>query len=205
MNAEFEAKLTEALKPETQGGLSGWTDPPRGLDLAQSVFDYHPKIIVEIGCFGGRSTIAMALALKETGSNGIIYTIDPWKKEDAMEAENDQNRDWWSNKVDLHDIHRKAMEAIWSLGLDEKIVVIRAASHRVANLFSNIDLLNIDGNHSELSSCRDVSLYLPKVYSGGIIHFDDADWPSTQMALSLLDAECLLVSNKGDRRIYRKR
>lgn len=203
MNTELEKKITEILRPYF---LDGWTDPSRGLDLAQSVLDTQPTIIVEIGCFGARSTIALALALKEVGnSSSRIYTIDPWKKEDAMEAENDQNRDWWSNKVDLHDIHRKAMEAIWSLGLDEKIVVIRAASHRVATLFSNIDLLNVDGNHSELSSCRDVNLYLPNVRAGGRIHFDDADWPSTQKALALLDAECLLVSNKGDRRIYRKR
>src|SRR5215831_2427342 len=106
--------------------MEGWTDSKRGVELAELVFDTNPEVIVEIGCFGGRSTVAMALALKEIG-HGKIYTIDSWKRDDVLEGEIPANREWWE-KVDLHYIHKTAMEAFWRLGLDEYVVPIRSQS-----------------------------------------------------------------------------
>ncbi len=178
----------------------GWTTPERGIEMAELVLETKPDTIVEIGCFGARSTIAMALALRENGK-GKIYTIDPWKKEAALEGENQANQDWW-NSVDLHDIHKKAMEAIWRNGLDEYVIPIRAYSHHVYDLFSDINMLLVDGNHSEVASCRDVALYVPKVSSKGYVYFDDSDWPSTQEALGILKTMSELVKNAGSYRIY---
>lgn len=164
----------------------GWTTPERGIEMAELVLETKPETIVEIGCFGARSTIAMALALRENGK-GKIYTIDPWKKEAALEGENQANQAWW-NSVDLHDIHKKAMEAIWRNGLDEYVTPIRTYSHFVGSIFPPIGILVIDGNHSEIASCRDVEKYIPLVKSGGLIWFDDSNWQSTQKALSLIES-----------------
>lgn len=180
----------------------GWTTPERGIEMAELVLETKPETIVEIGCFGARSTIAMALALRENGK-GKIYTIDPWKKEAALEGENQANQAWW-NSVDLHDIHKKAMEAIWRNGLDGWATVIREHSQNVIGLFSKIDMLCIDGNHSEVASSRDVEAFLPNVVSGGIVWFDDANWPSTQYALSLIAKQCKLVKDGSSYRIYKK-
>lgn len=180
----------------------GWTTPERGIEMAELVLDTKPETIVEIGCFGARSTIAMGLALKELGK-GKIYTIDPWKKEAALEGENQANQDWWS-KVDLNWVHTKAMEAIWRNGLDEYVTVIRAHSHYINGLFSSINLGIIDGNHSEVASCRDVEKFLPDICIGGHIWFDDSDWPSTQKALDMIAKECELVKDGGSYRIYKK-
>ncbi len=180
----------------------GWTTPERGIEMAELVLETKPDTIVEIGCFGARSTIAMALALRENGK-GKIYTIDPWKKEAALEGENQANQDWW-NSVDLHDIHKKAMEAIWRNNLDEYVIPIRAYSHHVSEFIPKINALFIDGNHSETASCRDVRNYLPKVAVNGTIWFDDSDWPSTQNALIALDTYCELVKNGGNYRLYRR-
>lgn len=181
----------------------GWTTPERGIEMAELVLETKPETIVEIGCFGARSTIAMALALRENGK-GKIYTIDPWKKEAALEGENQANQQWW-NSVDLHWIHKTAMEAIWRNGLDEYVIPIRTYSHLVASLFSSINLAVIDGNHSEVASCRDVQHYFPHVTVGGLVWFDDSDWPSTQKALEMLDSQCELIKNGGSYRIYKKR
>lgn len=183
----------------------GWLTPERGVELAELVLEHKPETIVEIGVFGGRSLICQALALREIGK-GKVYGIDPWKVEAALEGENVDNREWWQKNVDLHGIHKGAMETIWRLGLEEWAIVIRAKSQHVPVLFAGgIDLLNIDGNHSEIASCRDVRNYLPMVAPGGIVAFDDADWPTTKAALTLLDAECDLAKDTGHYRIYVKR
>lgn len=185
--------------------LQGWVSAERGIEMAELIIKHRPLICVELGVFGGRSLIAQALALKQNGI-GQIYGIDPWKTEAALEGESKPNQEWWSKNVDLHEIHRGTMEAIWRLGLDEWAVVIRAKSQDAADLFvTGIDYLFIDGNHSEIASVRDVNTYLPKVTSEGIIIFDDADWPSTQKALQLLNAECDLIKDSVTYRIYQKR
>ena len=46
--------------------------------------------------------------------------------------------------------------------------------------------MHLDGNHSELLSCRDVELWAPLVAENGYILFDDSSWPTTQAAQQLL-------------------
>lgn len=184
--------------------MEGWVTAERGLEMAEIILQNKPNTCVQIGTFGGRSLIAQALALREIG-HGKIYAIDPWKKEACLEGENVENQKWWA-KVDMHDIHRKAMECVWKHGLDEYVVVIRNASHHVPHLFAGgIDVLEIDGNHSEVASCRDVELYAPMLNPGAYVHFDDSDWPTTHKALSLLEQTCELLKDGRTYRIYRRK
>lgn len=200
------------MTPETEASIrefcataeGQWAPVERLLETAESIIQSKPQVVVEIGVFAGRSMIPQALALKENGL-GRIYGIDPWRLESAIEGENEANRDWWSKNVDLHQMHRLTVEAIWKYGLDERAIIIRAASQDAVTLFADdsIDLLTIDGCHSEVASCRDVRLYLPLVKFGGTIIFDDSDWQSTAKALSMLDA-CELMKDGGNYRVYRK-
>lgn len=185
--------------------LEGWVSPERGVELFDLIVKEKPVICVEIGVFGGRSLISQAMALRENGI-GRIFGIDPWKIEAATEGNNVVNQEWWSKNVNLHGIHQGAMEAIWRLELDRWAIVVRAKSQDAWFLFRNgIDWVFIDGNHSEVSSVRDVFLYAPLVKKNGIIVFDDADWPETQEALKMLDGQCELVKDAGGYRIYRKK
>lgn len=205
MTDEFKAKITELLKMTGAGVLEGWTTAERGIKMAQLVLDKKPNVIVEIGVFGGRSLIAQAMALRENG-HGKIYGIDPWKKELALEGDSDpENIRWWA-AVDLHDIHRKCMEAIWEHRLDSWITVIRSASQDAHHLFSGgIDILSIDGNHSELASCRDVQMYAPKLNEGASVLMDDCDWSETKKAQHMLLEYCNLVETDGKFGIYQKK
>lgn len=182
----------------------GWSSEERVLEMCQLVLDNKPKVVAEVGIFGGRHMVAMAMALRENGF-GKIYGIDAWKLETAIEGENAANREWWSKNIDINKIHQLAMDAIWKYGLDEYAIVIRAASQNCHELFKTIDFLSIDGCHSEIASCRDVVCYLPKVPAGGLIQFDDSDWPTTQKALAMVDEQCDLLKDGKNYRIYRKR
>lgn len=187
--------------------LEGWMDADRGIELTELILEHKPEVVVEIGVFGGRSLICQALALREIG-RGIIYGIDPWKTEAATEGESDANAKWWTKNVNLHDIHRGAMEAIWRLGLEEWAVIIRAKSQHVPMLFAGgLDWVTLDGNHSETASCRDVLMYAPMLNKGARVYMDDCDWPSTQKAQELLLKWCEVerVSSDGHYKIFKRR
>lgn len=194
--------------------LEGWTLPDRACEMAELVLTTRPKTVVEIGTFGGRSAIAMAFALRQNNNGGKIYCIDPWRLEYAKEGEWSENQKWWEQNIKLADVHQKCMEAIWSHNIDDWCVVIRAASQHCHELFRDIGLLLVDGNHSEVASLRDVQLYVPKVISGGYVLADDDNWQipqgetviqSTQKAMQFIEESCDLVRQSGNMRIYKKR
>ena len=67
----------------------------------------------------------------------------------------------------------------------------------------NIDMLHIDGNHSEKTSFYDVTKWAPQVTSGGFIIFDDINWCengtlTTGRAVQWLDEHCIKVGEFSD-------
>ena len=184
--------------------LIGMVTPERSLEMADYILDHRPEMIVEIGVFGGKSLIPMAMACRHN-DHGHVYGIDPWRVDAALEGENEANQKWWSQNVDLEDMHRKTMKAIWDHHLDPWVTIVRAQSHTVGRLFHQIDLLNLDGNHSEIASCRDVEWYLPMVSHGGVVMFDDTDWTSTQKAVSMLMDQCDVIKDDPHYKWFKKR
>ena len=123
--------------------------------------------------------------------------------------ENLINRNWWGDLA-LKDIYAIMCDRIGKNNLWQHIRLLSAPAHRVVGTFDDlpIDILHIDGNHSEASSCRDVQLYLPRVKEGGYIWFDDANWNSTQAAQRELEHACTLMIHSeqpyGAFKLYRK-
>lgn len=196
--------------------MHGWCTEEKAVAMAQLIIGNNAKLVVELGVFGGRSLIPQALALRETG--GHIYGVDPWKKEACLEGINDKANDEWWNKLDLEAIHRSCMGFIWANDLDPWCTVIRAKGEHIAGLFpirekvgiedqatNPIDILHIDGNHSEVASTRDVELWLPRVRHGGYIWLDDTDWSTTAKAVELLNAACDVIQDVGTCRLFRKK
>lgn len=183
--------------------LEGWTTPERACLFAGHIVKFRPGRCVEIGVFGGRSLIAQAMAL-EHNKKGTIFGIDPWRTEATLEGENKENQDWWKT-VDLHAIHRGTMEAIWNLGLEDRAIVIRSTGAQAQNFFPNwsLDSVFIDGNHSEVSSVRDVRQWGVKIRAGGFLWMDDCDWPSTREALRLVQGRFELVGDYGALKLFR--
>lgn len=188
--------------------MEGWTEPERACEMAERILETKAKVCVDIGVFGARSTVAMGFAARELGT-GMVYGIDNWNPGAA--SENDDNKEgveWWEKQSNLETIHQLAMRAIWDHRLEPWLTIIRAKSEHVHQLFPVIDFLNIDGGHSEVTSCRDVSLYLPKVRSGSYVFMDDTAWPTTQKAIGMIEEQCDLVNTvigKTESRTYKKR
>jgi predicted O-methyltransferase YrrM len=187
--------------------LGEWLDIERACEMANLIVQNKPLVVVEIGTFKGQSLIAQAFALRDNNNGGKIYGIDPWQVTSAVEGFNEEkNNEWWTRAIDLNQIHQDCMQAIWDHHLEPWTVIIRAASQHVYQLFNyNIDVLYIDGNHSEVASCRDVELFVPRVVPGGFIWFDDADWPTTQRAIGMIETMATTIINAPSYRLFQKR
>ncbi len=176
-------------------GMEGWCDIEKAADLACWVYRSKPAIAVELGVFGGKSLIPIACALRYIAKtlfnkSGVVYGVDPWKVAAAIEGENGKdNDDWWLNKVNLHEIHRLCMEAIWKNSLDDYVGVFRTTGELAASMFrdGSVGFLHQDSNHSELVSCRQVKLWAPKLTPKAHWVLDDIDWPSQGAAIKLIE------------------
>lgn len=202
---EIQKRIESFLSPGRTPIVEGWTTVEKANAMADLVLANRPSLIVQIGVFGGASLIPQALALQQNG-HGLIIGIDPWTKAAALEGDvGADNAEWWS-KLDMDAIANGAWAAIDSEGVKDFAVLVRTQSHIVSGLFppESIDILEIDGNHSELASCRDVNLYLPLVKPGGFIWFDDFKWDSTQKAMGFINAQCKEMSRVDSCALFQK-
>ena len=193
--------------------LEGWTSPERGIELAELVYEHSIMFAVDIGTFGGRSCIPLALAIESRFdsycASGKVITIDPWWAGSAQLGESAVNQEYWG-RIPLEEIHQKFIAALWRLRLAATLIPIRAPSDSVAGMFEHIELLHIDGNHSEIASLNDAQLWLPEVKPGGVIIADDLDWtvdgvPSTVKMREFIESQCDTIKCDGHYGIYKKR
>ncbi len=189
-----EGAKEEAFKAMPQ--LEGWCSQQKASILIDLIYLIDAKKIVEIGVFGGKSLVPMAFALKEKGG-GKAYGIDPWQKEDSIEGMTGVNEEWWG-QVDHEGIYQNLKHQIRVFGLEAYLELIRSNSEKADPIF-DIDLLHIDGNHSEKASLIDVIKWVPLVRTGGVIIFDDVNWVTTRLAVEWLDQTCVKIGEiKGD-------
>lgn len=204
MTTELELLIT-TIVPK----MEGWATTEKALSMAELILEVRPSVVVELGVFAGRSLIPQALALKEEKEpfmSGLIYGVDPWHVQAALEGDiGEANAEWWRTAPNLDLMHQLCVNEIWKHGLDHHAILIRGRAHEVWTLFrSGIDILHFDQNHSEFASMRDIQLYYPLVRPGGYIWFDDTDWATTQKALNLLSERAISVKDVGTCRLFRK-
>lgn len=176
--------------------LEGWCSYTKAAIMMDLVLLMKPQTVVEIGVFGGRSLVPMAFALREN-KKGMAYGIDPWMSADSVKGMTGVNKDWWGS-IDHEMIMMGLQDKISQFGLTNHMQLIRATSAS-AEPIQNIDILHIDGNHSEDASLLDVYKWVPCVRKGGVIIFDDLNWETTGKAVKYLNEHCVkLAEVKGD-------
>lgn len=175
-----------------QNSIEGWCSPEKAENMMDLIYEVKPEICVELGVFGGSSIYPTASALKFL-ARGIVYAIDSWKNSDCLEGytSDNPNYQWW-NKINLNYIHDGFVKMLHNFGLTSYCKVLRMTGEEALNQFADesIDILHIDGNHTENAALNDAKMYLPKVKKGGYIWFDDVNWPSTKNALAFMLSYC---------------
>lgn len=174
LTKQLQAKQ-EALK--VMDTLEGWCSKQKAAVLMDLIYYLGLKksslTAVEIGVWGGKSLIPVAMGLRANGI-GKIYGIDPWSQEASVVGMDGVNAHWWG-QVDHEIIYRGLVQKIKQLGLGSYVELVKCTSKEAAEV-SNIDFLHIDGNHSEESAYFDVTKWAPLVVSGGVIVLDDINW-----------------------------
>jgi predicted O-methyltransferase YrrM len=192
----------EQYKAETLPHLrliEGWCTPEKADKMMDLIYETHPQICVEIGVFGGSSIFPTAKALKYLGK-GVVFAIDPWQNEECVKGYSPSNPNfrWWY-EAPLPDIYQHFLNNLQRYDLFAYCPILRMTSAWAVQLFSDesIDILHIDGNHTEEAALEDATLYLPKVKKGGYIWFDDIDWESTKKAGQYLKEHCRLDQTRS--------
>jgi cephalosporin hydroxylase len=183
--------------------VRGWSGKEQRLfRMAELILQERPQIVVEIGVFGGQSLIPQAMALKALG-NGQIFGIDPYNLEVIKEQLADMDdRPMWL-KQDMNIVRNDTLQMIRELGLEHHAILIIAESRDCPLLFPQIDILHIDGAHTEEGVILDVRLFAKRVREGGFIWMDDTHFPSVQPALRELETFAELVDDWSGYRLYK--
>ncbi len=162
-------QILESVVPK----MDGWCTVPKAHALAATVFALRPELSVEIGVWGGRSLVAMALAHKEVGK-GSVWAIDPWNRADSVEAQpHPADAKWWG-QIDHQLVMNRFIQSLQTLNIAPVVKVIRARSDDVSPP-DNIGVLSLDGNHGP-NALRDAERFGPKIKKGGVIFLDDVHW-----------------------------
>lgn len=189
----WDAYKIETITPVEQRHIPGWCSREKAEKMMDLIYHIKPKICVEIGVYGGSSLFPTAKALKYL-SEGIVYAIDPWSEEECIKGylPDDVNYKWWKNESNLDFMFNQFMQIIKKYSLGDYCSIYPMDSKRAVQYFTDesIDILHVDGNHTEQSALSDVTLYLPKVKKGGYIWFDDVNWDSTKAAQQYLNRHC---------------
>jgi predicted O-methyltransferase YrrM len=196
--------------------IHGWCSIEKADRLVSLILEQKPDLCVEIGVFGGSSLIPQALALKRNGK-GMIFGIDPWSKDAALEEMiAPEHREWWAG-INLDEIMQHCQDHIRTIGVGQHVSLLRGKAEDVVDQFKDesIDVLHIDGNHSESLAYKDATLWLPKVKPGGHIFFDDIWWAeaakpgeqpkeTTRKAIVFLLDKCERINLVKDCMVLRK-
>ncbi len=193
------AKLKQQVMVDVSK-LQGWCSNEKIEKMMDLIYETQPQVCVEIGVYGGSSILPTAKALSYVGGEGKVFAIDPWTKAASIVGFDQQNINyrWWNN-LDIERILHGFMKMLMVQKIQSRCAVLRMTSEEANSWFDDesIDVLHIDGNHSEVSSMADVTMYLPKVKQGGYIWFDDADWETTQSAVQYLMSHCDMLLEKS--------
>jgi predicted O-methyltransferase YrrM len=180
LSASLRARIEACIPP-----LHGWTTVDKGLRLAELVVSQRAGLSVELGVFGGRGTISLAI-----GHEALGHGYD----------------EWWA-KLDHEAIYQSFLGALADARVEPLCRVMRSRSDVAVDEFEDgsIAVLHQDSNHSEQISSAEVELWTPKLRPGGLWIADDTDWPTTQRAQALLAEKCFaLVEDHASWKVFRK-
>ena len=177
--------------PANYTDIHGWCSIEKANKLIEIVTDCNPNLILELGVFGGRSLLALAIASKTVNISSKVIGVDSWEKSASLDGLNDKaNDEWWEN-IDYDMMYNYTINLMKENNVDNVVELWKSKSCDVANKFAinSIDILHQDSNHSEKISTTEVELYWDKVRPGGYWIFDDTNWETTQPAQKLLESK----------------
>lgn len=188
--------------------LEGWCPLEKMKRLYDLVKSINAKTVVELGVYGGKSLIPMAIAIKELNNFGNCYAVDPWEAEASIDNYDPSHNNyiWWNN-LDHKSIYDKFIEGVKKHDVSEHVITLKYKSMDIIGRFSDesIDVLHQDANHSEKSSCEEVENFYNKVKLNGYWVMDDTKWETTKKAqMIILEKGYILLEEHENWKIFQR-
>jgi hypothetical protein len=158
--------------------IPGWCSLPKALELVATVVALRPRVSLEVGVFGGKSLLPVAMACDAVDC-GLVIGIDPWSTAASEEGYTGENAVWWS-ALDHEAILHGLVANIDRLGLGNRVIIQRTTSDE-APCPAVLDLLHIDGQHTA-QAVKDVLKFAAAVRIGGVVCLDDLEWRNDGVA-----------------------
>jgi len=190
---------------EARSKLNGWTFEEKSRYMYDLVLETRPETVVEVGVWQGLSLASFCAA--SLVHQCKVFAIDPWS-ESAM-SENGYSANLTEKQWELDSIYNNFLRNFRNLELDQNLRVYRDTSCDGSFKFSDnsIDILHLDGAHTEWDSCRDVIAWTPRIKTGGYFIMDDANWETMKLVQELIKFKFDHVTylENGKTRVYKKR
>lgn len=186
--------------------VHGWRDPGKAMKVMEFIYEHRPSLCVEIGSFGGYITYPIAKTLQFL-ERGMLYAIDAWDIQAAIEGINKSNRIEWWQKVNMEAMHDHFNGILAKHQLEKYCQPLQLHSKQAADKFADqsVDFLFLDGNESQEGSLKDVLLYYPKVKPEGFIWLNNAYTKKQAISFLMKNAEWIKDSSFGiDCLIFKK-
>lgn len=128
---------------------------------------------LEIGTYCGRSTVHLGAAARAAGAH--LVTLDHHRG-------SEENQPGWQwHDASLVDPHTGRLETLpslrrtlWDAGLDDVVSVLVATTQQVAPWWTTpLQLLFLDGNHTEPVAQHDYGGFAPHLVTGGVLLVHD--------------------------------
>lgn len=139
--------------------------PPQGAQLRDMILALKPRVVVEIGCYIGVSTLWVAQALETLGGDRQVHSADLFYAKFPVPP-------FYYNY--LHAPQMRAEQALRDAGLGHRSNFYRCLSKDFARRFPSlcpkpIDFIFIDGDHSEGGCLDDFISFYPLLPVGAQI------------------------------------
>jgi predicted O-methyltransferase YrrM len=144
--------------------VTGWMSRPEMEWLAEQAKN---GLVVEIGCWMGRTTRAMA----DNKRSGNIFAVDTWKgSEENQDFLKDKPEDYLFQEFSKNLADHIASDLVTPLRMDSL-----SAAYHFARLGTKFKFVFIDASHDE-SVRADIIAWRPLVEPGGVLAGHDYDW-----------------------------
>ena len=142
-------------------GVGAWTDHLHfGYDLVALL---QPKLVVELGVDRGESYFAFCQAVAETKLAARCFAVDTWRGDEHA-------GDYDETTFIQASVHNRAHYEAFSK-------LLRCSFDAALEKFptGNIDILHLDGLHTEAAVQHDLDSWMPKIRPGGILLLHDVN------------------------------
>lgn len=165
-----------ALNLARARGITGWMDDEELKWLARAARSC--RTIVEVGCYQGRSTRALA-----DHCPGVVFAVDPW---DGYVNDDGSQAKWITDLRVAHEAFRRNLADHLASGRVVELQGTLETALPTLEAYGLADLVFIDGDHRYEAVVSDIALARSIVRPGGIISghdFRHATWPGVRRAV----------------------